>query len=130
MHDQVYEKGLEIRREMFGAELTNQHVEGASDFTRPLQDLVTRYCFGEIWGREGLSRKLRSMLTVAVLLSLGRSVEARLHIRGALANGVTKEELQELFLHVAAYAGIPAAVEGFRAASEIFPDFGIQFQDD
>lgn len=130
MHDELYEKGLAIRRAMFGEELTRQHVDGASEFTRPLQDLVTTYCFGAIWGREGLPRKVRSMLTVAVLLALGRSTEARVHIRGAVANGVTKEELREVFLHTAAYAGIPAAVEGFRAASEIFSDFGIQFQDD
>jgi 4-carboxymuconolactone decarboxylase len=122
MSDQMYERGLEIRRRMFGAEATDSQIRDADDFTRDLQDLVTRYCFGEVWGREELPLKLRSMLTVAMLTALGREAELRIHVRGALANGATKDEIREVFLHAAVYCGIPAAVGGFRSAREVFAD--------
>jgi 4-carboxymuconolactone decarboxylase len=122
MADQVYDRGLEIRRGMFGAGATDAQIANADDFTRDLQDLVTRYCFGEIWGRDELSLKLRSMLTVAMLAALGREAELRVHVRGAVANGVSKDEIREIFLHAGIYCGIPAAVGGFRAAREVFDE--------
>jgi 4-carboxymuconolactone decarboxylase len=122
MADQVYERGLEIRREMFGADVTDKQIRDADDFTRDIQDLVTRYCFGEVWGRELLPLKLRSLLTLAMLAALGREAELKIHVRGALANGATKEEIREVLLHAAVYCGIPAAVGGFRAAREVFAD--------
>ena len=120
MSDDSYERGLEIRRQMFGREQTDEQVAGADDFNRLIQDVVTRYCFGETWSRELLPLKLRSMLTIAMLAVLGREPELRGHIRGALANGVSREEVAEVFLHAAVYGGVPAGVGGFRAASEVF----------
>lgn len=122
MTDQVYETGLQIRRQMFGADITDRQIADADDFTRDLQHLVTRYCFGEVWGREELSLKLRSMLTVAMLTALGREAELKIHVRGAIANGATKDEIREIFLHAAIYCGIPAAVGGFRSAREVFAE--------
>ena len=122
MADPVYEKGIEIRSSMFGAESTQEQMRNVDDFTRDLQDLVTRYCFGEIWGREELSHDLRSMLTIAMLVALGREQELKIHVRGAIANGVTKNQIREILLHGAIYCGIPAAVGGFRAAREVFAD--------
>ena len=120
MTDPMYEKGLEIRHAMFGAEATDAQIRDADDFTRDLQEMVTTYCFGYTWGREELSLKTRSMLTLAMLAVLGREPEIRVHVRGALANGVTREEIREIFLHAAIYGGIPAAVGGFRSAREVF----------
>jgi 4-carboxymuconolactone decarboxylase len=122
MSDQTYERGLEIRREMFGADATDAQIRNADEFTRDIQELVTRYCFGEVWGRELLPLKLRSLLTVAMLAALGRQEELKIHVRGALANGVSKEELREVFLHAAIYCGIPAGVGGFRSANEVFAE--------
>jgi 4-carboxymuconolactone decarboxylase len=118
----TYETGLAIRRQMFGAEVTDKQIADADDFTRDLQNLVTQYCFGEVWGREELPLKLRSLLTVAMLTALGREAELKIHVRGAIANGATKEEIREIFLHAAIYCGIPAAVGGFRSAREVFAE--------
>jgi 4-carboxymuconolactone decarboxylase len=129
MNDDRYEKGLAIRREMFGAEQTDRAIEEATDFTRMLQDLATRYCFGEIWSREDeLPRKTRSMLTVAMLVALGRNEELKMHVRGALANGVTREELREILLHAAIYCGLPAAVSAFRSTGEVLASIDAQGQ--
>jgi 4-carboxymuconolactone decarboxylase len=122
MADPIYDRGLDIRRGMFGAETTDAQIRNADDFTEELQHLVTRYCFGEVWGREELPLKTRSMLTVAMLTALGREAELKIHVRGALANGATKEEIREIFLQAAIYCGIPAAVGGFRSAREVFED--------
>lgn len=104
-------KGLDLRRDMFGPAGAEQALQGASDFARPLQEIVTEFCFGGIWQREGLDRRLRSMLTVSLLIGAGRMAQLPAHIRGAIANGVTPEELREIVLHSLAYVGIPAAVE-------------------
>jgi len=117
--DETFETGLTIRKEMFG-ELTVEHLANVDDFMRDLQDMVTKYCFGEVWGREGLGRNVRSMITLSLLAAQGRGEELRWHVKGALANGVTKEELKEVFLHTAIYAGIPAGVSAFFAAKEVF----------
>ena len=122
MADKTYDRGLAIRRQMFGAETTDAQLRNADEFTKDLQDLVTRYCFGEVWGREELPLRLRSMLTLSMLGALGREAELKVHVRGALANGVTKEEIREVFLHLAIYCGIPAAVGSFRSAREVFAD--------
>jgi 4-carboxymuconolactone decarboxylase len=117
--DATFDTGLAIRREMFGA-LTEEHIRNADDFMRDLQDFVTTYCFGEVWGREGLARNIRSMITLSLLAAQGRTEELKWHVKGALANGVTKDELKEVFLHTAVYAGIPAGVSAFFAAREVF----------
>ncbi len=122
MTDATYERGVQIRQEIFGKELTDAHLAGADDFNRLIQDLITRYCFGEVWGRELLPRNVRSMLTIAMLAALGRENEIKIHVRGALANGVSKEEIGEVLLHAAIYAGVPAGVSGFRCASEVFEE--------
>ena len=108
---EAFDRGLALRHEMFGAAGAAKAVEGASDFSRPLQEMVTRFCFGEIWQRPGLDRKTRSMLTLAMLIGSGRFAQFPAHVRGAIANGVSKEELRELILHAQLYCGIPAAVE-------------------
>lgn len=122
MTDATYERGVQIRQEIFGKELTDAQLANADEFNGLIQDLVTRYCFGEVWGRELIGRKVRSMITLAMLAALGRENEIRVHVRGALANGVSKEEIGEVFLHAAIYAGVPAGVGGFRAASEVFAE--------
>ena len=119
IRDETFEKGLQIRREMFGA-LTEEHLANADDFTRDLQDLVTKYCFGEIWSREALGRDVRSMLTIALLASQGRVEELKWHVRGALTNGVTKDEIKEVLLHTTIYSGIPAGVGAFFSARDVF----------
>ena len=115
---QTFDTGLGIRREMFGRAGADDRVLGATDFNRPLEDLVTRYCFGEIWSRPELHHKVRSMLTLAILTALGKPNQLKAHVQGAIRNGVTPDEIREVLLHTAIYAGIPAGVEGFRAATE------------
>lgn len=105
---------------MLGEEYVNRALADADEFSKPLQDLVTEYCWGEIWGRDGLPRKTRSMLNLAMIPILNRPNELRTHIKGALTNGVTREEICEIFLQVAIYAGVPAAVDSFRIAREVF----------
>jgi len=122
---QMFEKGLGLRREMFGAELADKTWASADDFNRPFEELVNQYCFGEIWGRPGLDRKTRSIITLSMLTGLNRPNQIRAHVRGAIANGVSKSELQEVFLQAAIYCGVPAAVESFRIAREVFQEMGI-----
>lgn len=125
MTDELYDRGIAIREAMFGPDGAQAKVDRATDLTREFEVLVTRYCFGETWGRETITRAQRSMITLAMLLALGRSHEIRVHIRGALANGVSPEEIREIILHSAIYCGIPAAVEGFRGATEVFEELGL-----
>ena len=125
MNKELFEKGLEIRRAVLGADFVDNAIKGADDFSRPLQELVTEYCWGEVWGRPGLDRKTRSMLNLAMLSALNRPHEVKLHIRGALANGLTKDEIKEIFLQVAIYCGVPAAVDSFRIAREVFKEMGV-----
>ena len=122
MSEERYERGMRIRREIFGNEATDAQIAGADEFMSRLQDLVTGYCFGENWGRELLPRGIRSMITIAMLAGQGREPEIKVHVRGALNNGVSREEIAEVLLHAAVYAGVPAAVCGFRAANEIFTE--------
>ncbi len=125
MDKEMFEKGLGIRRSVLGAEYVDNAIATADDFNRPLQELVTQYCWGEIWGRPGLDKKTRSLLNLAMISALNRPHEVKMHIRGALNNGVTKEEIKEVFLQVAIYCGVPAGVDSFRIAREVFKEMGI-----
>ena len=125
MDNEMFEKGLAIRRAVLGAEYVDNAMRTADDFNRPLQELVTQYCWGEVWGRPGLDRKTRSMLNLAMISALNRPHEVKIHVKGAIANGLTKDEIQEVFLQVAIYCGVPAAVESFRSAREVFKERGV-----
>ena len=122
MDHETYQRGLEIRSAVLGEEYVNRALTNANDFTQPMQDLVTEYCWGAVWGREGLALKTRSMLNVAMISVLNRPNEFRTHVKAALTNGVSRDELREILLQVAIYAGVPAAVDGFRIASEAFAE--------
>ena len=125
MDKERFEKGLGIRRAVLGTDFVDNAIKTADDFSRPLQELVTEYCWGEVWGRPGLERKTRSMLNLAMLAALNRPHEIKLHVRGALTNGVTKDEIKEIFLQVGIYCGVPAAVDSFRIAREVFKEMGV-----
>lgn len=114
-----FERGLALRRHMFGDAGAERQLEAATAFTRPLQEWVTRSCFGELWHRPGLDFRMRSIVTIAMLAALGRPNQVRVHVQGALENGVSVEEIREILLHAALYAGVPAAVESFSAAAEV-----------
>lgn len=118
----MYDRGREIRTAVLGEAYVQKATGGRDDFTGPFQDLVTEYCWGAVWGRDGLPRKTRSMLNLAMLAVLNRPDELRTHVRGAITNGVTHEEIREIFMQVAVYAGVPAAVEAFRVARAAFDD--------
>ena len=122
MDPATYDKGRDVRSAVLGEAYVDHALRNADDFTKPLQDLVTEYCWGAVWGREGLSRKTRSMLNVAMIAILNRPHELRTHVKGALTNGVTRDEIREILLQVAVYAGMPAAVDGFRIAREAFAE--------
>lgn len=126
MSDDVYELGLAIRREVVGAEYVDRALEEAErdGFSVDFQRLVTEYCWGVGWGRDALTRRDRSLLNLAMLGALGRSAEFRLHLRGALRNGCTKDEIEDTLIQLAIYAGIPAGVEAFRLAKEVFAEGG------
>ena len=120
----VFETGLKVRSEVLGAEYVDAAIKGADDFNRPFQEFITEYCWGAVWGRPGLPKKTRSMLNLAMLTALNRQTELKLHLRGALRNGVTKDEIAEVLLQTAIYCGVPAAVEAFRTAREAFKEAG------
>jgi 4-carboxymuconolactone decarboxylase len=120
MSKEVFDRGLAIRKEVLGKEFVEKSFETADDFNMPMQELTTEYCWGYVWGREGLPRKTRSMLNIAMLSALNRNHELRLHLKGALKNGVTKDEIKEVLLQVAVYCGVPAGVDSFRTAREVF----------
>ncbi len=120
----TFEAGLEMRRAMFGPGGADDQILAASDFTWPMQDYVTRYCFGETWTRETLSPKVRSMLTLAMLVAYGRPQEIKVHTQGAIANGCTPAEISEVMLHAMIYCGVPRAVEGIRVAAETLREMG------
>jgi 4-carboxymuconolactone decarboxylase len=122
---ETFEKGLGIRRAVLGSDYVDKSIAAADDFTRPLQEIVTQYCWGEVWGRPNLERKTRSLLNLAMLSALNRPHEIKLHVRGALNNGVSKDEIREVFLQVAIYCGVPAAMDSFRIAKEVFKEMGV-----
>ena len=116
---QRYEAGLKTRREVLGASYVDQALANADEFTQPFQEYVTTQAWHSVWNRPGLDRRTRSIINLAVLTALGRSQELALHVRGALNNGVTPEEIREVFIQLGGYAGFPAAVEAFRTAQPI-----------
>lgn len=122
MDKDTFDKGLEIRRAVLGREHVDRSLAQADDFNKPMQELVTEYCWGAVWGREGLPKKTRSLINLAMLTALNRSHEFKLHVRGALNNGCTREEIQEVLLQTAIYCGVPAAISAFRDAREVFAD--------
>jgi 4-carboxymuconolactone decarboxylase len=122
MTSELFEKGLQVRREVLGAEHVDASIAQADDFSRPLQELVTEYCWGAVWTRPGLDRKTRSLLNLGMLTALNRPHEIKLHLKGALNNGCSKEDIMEVFLQTAIYCGVPAAVDSFRVAKEFFKE--------
>jgi 4-carboxymuconolactone decarboxylase len=118
----TFEKGLQIRKDTLGAEFVENAFRTADDFNRPMQELVTEYCWGYVWGRETLPKKTRSMLNLAMISALNRPHELKMHVKGALVNGVTREEIREIFMQVAIYCGVPAGVDSFRIAREAFAE--------
>jgi 4-carboxymuconolactone decarboxylase len=120
----VYKKGLKIRRAVLGRKYVDASIKAADDFNRPFQELVTEYCWGAVWGRPGLSRKTRSLINLAMLTALNRPHEVKLHIKGALNNGVSKDEIREVLLQTAIYCGVPASLDSFRIAREVFAEAG------
>lgn len=122
MDKDLYEKGLTIRRAVLGTEYVDQALASADEFTQPLQELITRYCWGEIWGRPTLDRRTRSIINLGMIAALNRPHELKLHVRAALRNGLTRTEIREIFLQVAVYCGVPAAVDSFRIAREAFAE--------
>ncbi len=125
MNQDLYDQGLATRREVLGADYVDAAIANADDFSRDLQQLVTQYAWGDIWNRPGLDRKARSLINLAMLTALNRPHELRLHLRGAINNGVTKEEIREVLLQTAIYCGVPASMDSFRQAREVFQDMGI-----
>jgi 4-carboxymuconolactone decarboxylase len=117
--DKAYDAGMAVRRDMFGAAGAEQRMAQATDFNRPFEELVTRYCFGDVWTRPGLDRKTRSLITLAALTALTKPNQLKVHVRGALANGASADEIREVLLHTSVYAGIPCGVEAFNAAAEV-----------
>jgi alkylhydroperoxidase/carboxymuconolactone decarboxylase family protein YurZ len=122
MTDELLEHGKSIRGEVIGAARSEAALEGATGFDRPFQELALRYCWGEVWGRPGLDRRTRSIVNLAMLAALAKPNELKIHVRGALTNGVTREEIQEVFLQVCIYCGVPSAGEAFRVAREVFEE--------
>lgn len=119
---ELYETGLTIRREVLGAEYVDRSIQSADDFNRPLQELITEYAWGAVWSRPELPRKTRSMINLAMITALNRPHELRLHIRGALNNGVSRVEIREILLQTAVYCGVPATLDAFRVAREVFTE--------
>jgi 4-carboxymuconolactone decarboxylase len=117
-----YEIGLKIRKEVLGAEYVERSLANADEFSGPFQEIVTEYCWGGSWGRGVLSKQQRSILNLGMLAALGRSEEFKLHFKGALTNGVSREELREVLIQIAVYCGIPAGVESFRLARQVLAE--------
>jgi 4-carboxymuconolactone decarboxylase len=122
MSKETFDRGLEIRKSVIGAEFVENSFKTADDFNLPMQELVTEYCWGYVWGRDGLSLKSRSMINLAMISTLNRPHELKTHIKGALKNGMTRDEIREVFMQVAIYAGVPAGVDSFRIAREVFAE--------
>jgi 4-carboxymuconolactone decarboxylase len=122
MDKAMHDKGLGVRRKVLGDDYVDAALKNVDDFNQPLQDVLNEYCWGAIWGREGLPLKTRSMLNLAMISILNRPHELKAHIKGALTNGVSRDEIREIFMQVAIYAGVPAGVDSFRIAREVFAE--------
>ena len=122
MDKKMHDKGLEIRKAVLGEAYVSNALKSVDDFNRPFQEMLNEYCWGTVWGREELPRKTRSMLNIAMIAILNRQHEFRAHLKGALTNGVTRDEIREILMQVAIYGGMPAAVDSFRIAREVFAE--------
>jgi 4-carboxymuconolactone decarboxylase len=122
MDKKMHDKGLEVRKAVLGEAYVNNALKTVDDFNRPFQEMLNEYCWGTVWGREELPRKTRSMLNIAMIAILNRQHEFRAHLKGALTNGVSRDEIREILMQVAIYAGMPAAVDSFRIAREVFAE--------
>ncbi len=125
MSNDAYQAGRDIAVKMWGEEVAAARDERATDFNRPFEDLVTKYCFGEVWAEETLDPKTRSMITLAVLTALTKPNQIKVHARGAIANGVSVEEIRAILIHSAVYSGVPSGVEAFNAVKEVLADMGL-----
>ena len=124
-HKERADAGLRTRREVLGAAYVDKSMAAVDDFNREFTELLNTYCWNDIWNRPGLPRKTRSMLNLAMLSALGKEHELKLHLNGALNNGLTKDQIKEVLLQVAIYCGVPAAVVAFRCAREVFKERGV-----
>ncbi|WP_433850796.1 carboxymuconolactone decarboxylase family protein [Brucella pseudogrignonensis] len=122
---QRFNNGLQTRRDVLGNEYVDAALHNATDYSWPMQQLVTEYCWNEIWNRSGLSRRDRSILNLGMISALGRNHELKLHIRGAINNGVTKEEIREIMMQIAVYCGVPAGIDSFRITEDVFAEMRI-----
>lgn len=122
MDKKRFDEGLAVRRAVLGADYVDKSIASADDFNMPMQELVTEYCWGEIWTRPGLPRQTRSLINLAMLTALNRPHEVKIHLRGALNNGCSKEQIMEVLLQAAIYCGVPAAIDSFRLAREVFAE--------
>lgn len=128
MSDDRFERGLQLRREVLGAEYVDRAMARADDFTRPMQELSTGWCWGEVWSRPGLSRRDRSLLNIGMISALNRPHELRLHIKAALGNGLSREEIREALLQVAIYCGVPAGMDSTRIAAEAIAEYDAELR--
>ncbi|MBU3591352.1 MAG: carboxymuconolactone decarboxylase family protein [Polynucleobacter sp.] len=125
MNKEAFEKGLKTRREVLGSEYVDNSIKNAGEFNMPMQELVTEFAWNAIWNRPGLDRRSRSMINLAMLTALNRPHELKLHLKGAINNGLTKDEIREILMQTAIYCGVPAAIDSFRCAKEVFAEMGI-----
>ena len=125
MNKELFDKGLAVRRAVVGESYVDKSLKAADDFSMPMQELVTEFCWGEVWTRPGLARRDRSILNIGMIAALNKPEELALHIRGAVNNGVTKDEIRECLLQVAVYCGMPAGLGSFKVAREVFKEMGI-----
>lgn len=125
MNKELFDQGLKIRRAVVGDAYVDASLKGADDFSMPMQELVTQYCWGDIWSRPGLDRKARSLLNLGMIAALNRPEELATHVRGAINNGLTEKEIREAFLQVAIYCGMPAGLGAFKVARQVFKEMGI-----
>lgn len=121
---ELFAKGLKVRREVLGAAHVDRSLQSANDFTAPMQKMVTEWCWGELWNRPGLDRRTRSFINLAMISALNRPNEVKLHVRGALNNGLTPDEIREVMMQVAVYCGVPAGLDSLKAAAEVLKDEG------
>jgi 4-carboxymuconolactone decarboxylase len=126
MSQELYEAGLAVRKEVVGADIVDATLASADEFTQPMQDFVTEFCWGAVWTRPGIDRRSRSILNIGMLAAANRPDELAGHIKGALTNGLSKQEIQELLLQISIYLGMPAGLGAFRVAKKVFDEMGIE----
>lgn len=123
VQDELFEEGLKNRKSVLGKQYVTDALQSVDEFNAPLQELVTKYCWGYVWGRGGLSKQERSLINLSMIATLNRPHELKLHVKGALNNGLSKDKIREVLLQVAVYAGVPAAVDSFRVAKEAIEEY-------